>query len=53
MCDECIHSVMHDLDRLDANVAFVNATVGNISTTALTGTRLRRIRMKIDNLKVF
>lgn len=43
---------MHDLDRLADTVDFVNGTINNISTTALTGTRLKRIRNKIDDLKV-
>lgn len=52
MCDECVHSVMHDLDRLADAVDFVNKTINNISTAALTGTRLKRIRKKIDDAKV-
>ncbi|VBB28863.1 unnamed protein product [Acanthocheilonema viteae] len=51
LCDECVHSVMHDLDRLADTVDFVNETINNISTTALTGTRLKRIRKKIDDVK--
>ncbi|OZC11109.1 laminin EGF-like protein [Onchocerca flexuosa] len=51
LCDECVHSVVHDLDRLADSVDFVNETINNISTTAFTGTRLKRIHKKIDDLK--
>uniref|UniRef100_A0A1I8EZU5 Uncharacterized protein n=3 Tax=Wuchereria bancrofti TaxID=6293 RepID=A0A1I8EZU5_WUCBA len=51
LCDECVHSVMHDLDKLTDAVALVNGTVNNISTTALTGARLKRIHKKINDLK--
>ncbi|VDK75274.1 unnamed protein product [Litomosoides sigmodontis] len=51
LCDECVHSVMHDLDRVADAVDFVNKTINNISTTALTGARLKRIRKKIDDAK--
>ncbi|KAM3726093.1 Laminin-like protein [Dirofilaria immitis] len=51
LCDRCVHSVMHDLDRLTDTVYLFNGTLNNISTTALTGTRLKRTRKKIDHLK--
>uniref|UniRef100_A0A915PQH1 Laminin subunit alpha n=1 Tax=Setaria digitata TaxID=48799 RepID=A0A915PQH1_9BILA len=51
LCDECVHSVVYALDRLGDTVDLVNGTINNISTTALTGTRLKRIRQKIDDLK--
>ncbi|VDM96599.1 unnamed protein product [Thelazia callipaeda] len=51
LCDECVHSVVRDLDDLYSTVAFVNGTINNISTTALAGAHLKRIRTKISDLQ--
>ncbi|VDK29540.1 unnamed protein product [Gongylonema pulchrum] len=51
LCDECVHSLTHDLDNLGGSVDLLNRTINNVSTTALTGARLKRIENNIIDLK--
>uniref|UniRef100_A0A914R305 Uncharacterized protein n=1 Tax=Parascaris equorum TaxID=6256 RepID=A0A914R305_PAREQ len=51
VCDECVHSLNADSDALLISIDVVNASVSNVSTTALTGARLKRIETEMSKLR--
>ena len=52
VCDECVHSLNGDLDLLKLSVVRLDYQFGNLSTTALTGARLKRIHTGVTSLLV-
>uniref|UniRef100_A0A915CF36 Laminin EGF-like domain-containing protein n=1 Tax=Parascaris univalens TaxID=6257 RepID=A0A915CF36_PARUN len=52
LCDECVHLLNADSDALLISADVVNASVGNVSTKALTGARLKRIETEMSKLRV-
>ncbi|KAK0397427.1 hypothetical protein QR680_002123 [Steinernema hermaphroditum] len=51
-CDECVFSLKDSLDHLDIQTVIANSSIGNISTTAVTGARVKRIDNRMDELKI-
>ncbi|VDM41094.1 unnamed protein product [Toxocara canis] len=50
-CDECVHSLNADADALLISIGMVNTSIGNVSTTALTGARLKRVETDMNALR--
>uniref|UniRef100_A0A915CGL6 Laminin G domain-containing protein n=1 Tax=Parascaris univalens TaxID=6257 RepID=A0A915CGL6_PARUN len=46
-----VHSLNADSDALLISIDVVNASVSNVSTTALTGARLKRIETEMSKLR--
>ena len=47
-CDECVHALNTELDVFEKSVGALGHTLGNVSSVALTGARLKRIQKAIE-----
>uniref|UniRef100_A0A915EU80 Laminin subunit alpha n=1 Tax=Ditylenchus dipsaci TaxID=166011 RepID=A0A915EU80_9BILA len=49
-CDECVFALNTEMDNFDISLEVLNSTLGNVSSVALTGSRLRKIQKAITDL---
>ncbi|KAI1731321.1 laminin EGF domain-containing protein [Ditylenchus destructor] len=50
-CDECVFALNSEMDNFDMSVEVLASTLGNVSSVALTGARLKRIQKSIAELE--